>query len=182
MHVETWSGSQHNCLTFVGEIRETPGTEFFAVIYWQLGYRVESTHGDGRVDTWYSVDSVNKEFSPFQIFLVGILHVVFVSFQRGFTCNLSDEGRTETCLAEFHYRFSHFLVLGNQGSCTYTAFAIAFGDWVDENDIFFNPFKMESRDVRRTSVDKVPIHFVGNQVQIMLLDEVANLVHFPAGI
>ena len=41
---------------------------------------------------------------------------------------------------------------------------------------------MTGRDIRRTGIDKLAVHFIREQVKIILLHHVTNLVHLAAGI
>ena len=41
---------------------------------------------------------------------------------------------------------------------------------------------MESRDVRRTGVDKLPVNLVREEEKVVFLHKVANLIHLAAGV
>ena len=41
---------------------------------------------------------------------------------------------------------------------------------------------MASRDVRRTGIDKLTVHFIRKKIQIVLLHQIANLIHLTARI
>ena len=96
--------------------------------------------------------------------------------------NLTDQRRTQTRLAELHDSISHFLILGNQRTDTDTAFGITLGHRVYQYHILFNAFQVTGRDIRRTGIDKLAVHFIREQVKIILLHHVTNLVHLAAGI
>ena len=79
--VETSGRSHHHSFTFVGELFQTPTAKFFCIVNGELCYGIESSHGDGRIDTRNAVESVNQTLTSFDIFVIDIAVVLFRSIE-----------------------------------------------------------------------------------------------------
>ena len=169
--------SGRRLLVLPREFTQAPGAEVFGILYRQLRDRVERAHRHGGVAAGDAVDAVNQALTALDILVVDVAGVLFRSFDRGLGDHLSDERRRQARLAEFHHRLSHLLVLRNQRADADAALGIPLGHRVYQNDILLNPFQMHGRNIRRARVNELAIHLVGEQVQMVFLDQISNPVH-----
>ena len=114
--VETCGRCHHYGFALIVEFFKTPTAELLAVVNRKFCHGIESSHWYWRINTGYAVQTVNKAFSALHIFIVDITIVFLGRIQRGLGNNLSNEGRRESGLAEFHHGLSHFGILCYQ--CT----------------------------------------------------------------
>ena len=180
--VESCGRGHHHRFTLVVEVFQTPPTELFRIVHRQLGHRVESSHRYGRVHARYAVESVDETFATLHILVVHITIILLGSIERCFGHDLSDEGRGEARLTEFHHGLAHALVLGDERADAYATLRITFRYGVDEYHILLDAFKVAGRDVGRTGVDVFAVDLIGKQVEVVFLHQVAYLVHLPAGV
>ena len=74
------------------------------------------------------------------------------------------------------------LVLGYERTDAYAAFRISFRHGVYQNHVVLDAFEVECRDVRRPRVDVFAVNLVREEEQVVLLHQIAYLVHLLAGI
>ena len=72
--------------------------------------------------------------------------------------------------------------MGDEGSDAYTALAVALRHRVDEDGVLLNALQVHGADIGRASVDVLAVHLVGEEVEVVLLHQIAYLVHLPPGI
>ena len=76
----------------------------------------------------------------------------------------------------------HILVLRNQRTYTHTAQRITLAHRVNEYHTVLYTLQVERRDIRTLRVDKLTIHLVGEEIEVILLDQIADLHHLLLGI
>ena len=123
------------------------------------------------------VELVNQEITSSQILVIDLLHILFGCGERRLCNNLTEQGRAQTRLTELHDGLTHGLVLGNQRTDTYTALRISLGDGVHEHYVLLYALKVAGGDIRRLGIDELTVHLVGDEIEVVFLDEVANLTH-----
>ena len=175
--VETGSRGHHDRFALVVEIAQTPSAEAFGIIDGQACHRVESSHRDGTIDTGNAIESLNEAVATLHVLFVHLLHVALRRVDRGFCHNLSEEGRGEAGLAELHHGRVNSLVFSDERTDAYAAFRVALRHRVDEHHVLLNTFEMAGRDVGRVGVDELAVDLIGEEEKVVLLDQIANLVH-----
>ena len=189
--IEARGGGHHNGLAraaggglFVlpAEVAEAPGAEVFGIVDGELGDRIEGTHRHGGVAAGDAVHAVDQALTALDILVVDLAGILLGSLDRGFGDHLSDERRRQARLAELHHRFAHALVLRDEGADTDAALGIPLGHGVDEHDILLDPLQVHGGNIRRTGIDELAVNLVREQIQVVLLHQVADPVHLPLGI
>ena len=180
--VETARGRQHDSLALVLEIGQQPRAELVGIVNGQTRHGVERTHWYGRINARDTVQAVNQELAPLHVLVVHFEHVLLRRVHAGFRHNLPEQRRAQARLAELHDALAHFLVLGHQRADTDAALAVTFRHGIDQNDILLNAVQVEGRNIGRARVAELAVNLVGEQVEVVLLDQVAYLVHFLAGV
>ena len=145
-----------------------------------MGNGIERSHGDGRIDARDAVQAVNQTLTALHIFVVHLAQILLGCLQRRFGHNLSDKGRGESCLTEFHHGLPHFCVLRDECTDTDTALRVALRHGVNQDDVLLDTLQVAGADVWRTRIDVFAIHLVREQIQVVLLYQIANLVHLAA--
>ena len=74
------------------------------------------------------------------------------------------------------------LVFGDERTDAYAAFRVALRHRVDEYHVLLNAFEMAGRDVGRVGVDELAVDLIGEEEKVVLLDQIANLVHLLASV
>ena len=68
-------------------------------------------------------------------------------------------------------------MLGNQRTYAYSTFVISLRHRVDEHNLLLDVGQMECRDVRSPRVAELAIHFIGEEEQVVFLDQIPYLKH-----
>ena len=184
--VEAGGGSHHNgfagaargsFLVLPAEFAQAPGAEMFSILYRQLCHRVEGAHRHRGIASRNAIYSINQAFTALDILVVDVAGVLFRSFDGGLGDHLTDKWRREPRLAELHHRLAHLLVLRDECADADAALGIALGNGVDEHDILLDPLQMHGGNIRRSRVNELAINLVGEQVQVIFLDQIPDPVH-----
>ena len=180
--VETRGWSHHDGFALVVEFLQTPAAELVRIIDRQFGYGIEGSHRNRRVYARNTVQSVYQALTALYILIVYIAVVLFRSIQRRFCYNLTDQWRRETRLTELHHRLADFCILGDKGSYTDTALAVTLRNRIDENRVLLDAFQVHRTDIRTAGVDILTVNLIREEIEVVLLYQVANLIHLSAGI
>ena len=83
----------------------------------------------------------------------------------------------KTCLAELHDVLAHGSVLRNDRTDADTCLRITLRYRVDQYHVLLDAFQVAGRDVGSTRVAELAIDFVREEVEVVLLHDVAQLLH-----
>ncbi len=68
-------------------------------------------------------------------------------------------------------------MLGNQRTYAYSTFVISLRHRINEHYLLLNVGQMECRDIRSSRVAELAIHLIGEQEQVVFLDQIPYLKH-----
>ena len=189
--VEAGGGGHHDglagavggrLLVLPGEVGEAPGAEVLGVLDGELGDGIECAHGHGRVAPGDAVHAVDQALTALDVLVVHLAGVLLGALDGGLGDELADERRRQARLAELHHRLPDLGVLGDERADADAALGIPLGHGVDEDDVLFDPLQVHGRYVRRARVDELAIHLVGEEVQVVFLDQIPDPVHLLLGV
>ena len=164
------------------ELAQAPGAEVLGVVDGELGDRVERAHRHGRIAAGNAVHPVDQALTALDILVIDVAGVLLRALDGGFGDHLADEGRRQAGLAELHHRLAHLLVLRDERADADAALGIPLGHRVDEDHVLLDPLQVHRGDIRRARVDELAVHLVGEEVQVVFLDQVADAVHLALGV
>ena len=104
------------------------------------------------------------------------------SINRRLGYNLADKWRAQTSLAEFHHCIPHLAIFGNERSDAYSALRITLRHRVNQHNILLDTLQVACRDIGRAGIDKLAIDLIGEEKQIILLDQIAYAIHLLTSI
>ena len=180
--IETRGWSHHDGFALIVEFLQTPAAELVGIIDRQFGYGVEGSHRNRRVYARNTVQAVYQALTALYILIVYVAVVLFWSIQRSFGYNLTNQWRRETGLAELHHRLADFCILGDEGTYTDTALTVTLRNRIDENRVLLDAFQVHRTDIRTAGIDILTVNLIREEIEVVLLHQVADLVHLSAGI
>ena len=91
-------------------------------------------------------------------------------------CPSRGQGRAQAGLRELHHGFAHVFVPGDNVADADTAFGIPLGHGIDDDYVLFDAFQVHGGDIGLVRIAELPIDFVGEEVQVVFLDDVAEAI------
>ena len=92
--IETRGWGHHHGLALVFKFLKTPATELVRIIDRQLGYGIEGSHWDRRIDTRNAVESINQALTALYVLIIDIAIILLWCIKRCFCHNLTNQWRS----------------------------------------------------------------------------------------
>ena len=140
------------------------------------GSRIESALRHGSIHTRDGVEPRDDEVAAGQILVVALLRVFFRALDGRVGDDLSQQGRAQAGLGEFHHGIAHVLVPGDDVADADAALGVPLGHGINDDHVLFDAFQVHGGDIRLVRIAELAIDLVGEEVQIVFLNDVAESV------
>lgn len=172
--VEALGRGEHERVAVVVKLLKHEQLELFRVVHGQLGHDVERALRLGIDDAGDLLESFDERVAAGLVFLAHGVEVLGADGVERSGRDLVDRGGAQTALAPLHGVVVELRIARDHAADACAAGAEALGHGVDDDDVVLITLELQQAHELLAAVDKLAVHLVADDEQIVLLGDVGH--------